>query len=102
MRAYSIRSSSLLNVCVALGVVGAISVGCADEDKGSAAVGNGGTSSAGRGGSGAVGKGGASSTGGNGNGSPVSYEVPMSGGMVEVPLESGDSITFEFPASAGG
>src|SRR5688572_21573144 len=101
-----IRSSSFLHACLALGVVGVISVGCADEDKNPATVSGGGMSAAGKGGvgnSGAVGDGGEFSTGGNGSGSQaVTYEVPVSGGTVEVMLPSGNSVHFEFPASAQG
>src|SRR5262245_18487755 len=104
MRSYSVRASSFLNVCLALGAVGVIAVGCADEQANPAAAGKGGSSSAGKGGGGggSVGEGGAVSTGGGPSGIAVTYEVPTSGGTVEVELPSGDSVSFEFPASAQG
>src|SRR5262245_5518950 len=99
MRIYSVRPSSLRSLCLALGVVGAISAGCADEDANSATAGSGGSSMAGKAGGGDGGSvGGGSST----SGTAVTYEVPPSGGTVEVTLPSGASVSFEFPASAQG
>ncbi len=101
MRSLSVRASSLLNVCCALGVVGVLAVGCGGDDTNSAATGTGGTSAGN--GSGGEGAGAGSSAGGSSTvTAAVTYEVPTSGGGVEVPLPSGESVGFEFPASAQG